>query len=151
MPFGNFFETLDVVKLRNGKIHISAKGPKQEDEKIRELCVWVFQRSGDDDAAATEMTTVSRESFDQQPESWSLDIGKIEPDEEEPNPREIPFHQGAAIGLAIALIDTPKKNEDGTPVLDTTGAPEMVQKVLLWSQSLDLRDETGSAVPMSSS
>jgi hypothetical protein len=122
--FGKFFETLELMKLPNNEIEIVARGPKATDDKIRELCVWVFQRNGDNDAAATEMTTVSRKAFKVTDGDWRLRIGKIK--------SRIPFQEGPAIALAIALIDHPIER-------DTEGNPtKRAQKVLLWSQSVDL-------------
>jgi hypothetical protein len=144
MTHGQFFETLD-YRLVDGKVHISAGGPKAKDDNIKEICVWIFQRSGDDDAAATEMTTIHPEAFDPHPTetSWSLEIGQIK-DKEEAMTKEIPFHPGAAVALAVALVEFPKKTDAGEAVLEG-GQPKVVQKVLLWSQSIDLREQTGTS------
>jgi hypothetical protein len=139
MPFGNFFEKLDVVLLKDGQIGVTATGPKAREENIKEICVWVFQRNGANDAAATEMTTVAPKALDQRRTKWTLQIGKID------SGIDVPFQTGPAIGLAIALIETPKKDEAGEPELDEAGNPKVLQRVLLWSQSIDLKDTVGGA------
>ncbi len=120
ITFGKFFETLDLMESPSGAITISAAGPKSRDEAVKEICVWVFQRNGDDDAAATEMTTVAegREAFTQSAQKWTLQVKKIE--------SKIPFEEGPAIAVAIALIDGP------------TDGRKKAEKVLQWSQSIDL-------------
>jgi hypothetical protein len=129
MPtFGKFSETLDLVKSPDSTIKVVAKGPKAADETIKEICAWVFQRNGDDDAAATEMTTVKsgREAFRQTRREWTLPLMKIE--------SNIGFRKGPAIAAAIALIEI--------PVTDANGNSAKAEKVLIWSQSIDLAPES---------
>jgi hypothetical protein len=128
--FGKFFEILDLLKYEeNGTqvIEINASGPKKADEDIKEICVWVFQRRGLNDAAATEMTTVpeGKEAFKPEKDRWTLPIGKIQ--------SKYGFEAGPAIALAVALIDMPVKDPK-------SGKEQIAQKVLLWSQSIDLRE-----------
>ena len=56
-----FKDKLELEKLaanppKPGDVVLVAKGPFEGQDQLIELCVWVFQR-GDEDAAATEMTT----------------------------------------------------------------------------------------------
>jgi hypothetical protein len=125
MPtFGKFSETLDLVKSPDRTIQVVAKGPKDANETIKEICAWVFQRNGDDDAAATEMTTVpsGKEAFTQTRREWTLPLMKIESD--------VAFRKGPAIAAAIALIEI--------PITDANGNSAKAEKVLIWSQSIDL-------------
>src|SRR3954463_7761125 len=46
----------DTLRL-TGDGKVMAAGPRDKDDDIKDLCAWVYQRRGSDDAAATEMTT----------------------------------------------------------------------------------------------
>jgi len=35
------------------------RGPARQERRHQELCAWVYQRKGSDDAAATEMSTTA--------------------------------------------------------------------------------------------
>jgi hypothetical protein len=89
---------------------VAAMGPEHPQEKIREICVWIYQSLPDcaGDAAATEMTTHragenelphfvridGEEAHD--PGRWLLPVKKVGADD---------FRAGRAHAIAIALIE----------------------------------------------
>jgi hypothetical protein len=95
---------------------VDARGPKEPGDEILELCAWVYQRGecgeefqrGDNDAAATEMTTLKPElKADLMPdgisgERWHLPLGRI-PEPPAPAPALEP---GAAFAIAVSLLKT---------------------------------------------
>jgi hypothetical protein len=102
---------------------VIAIGPLHPGETVDEVCAWVFQRRGDNDAAATEMTTNRPDPahphepghFQQIPGvRWLLPMGKIS------NPTA--FVPGQAFAVAVALMT------------DTGGK----QRVTWWGQPVDL-------------
>jgi hypothetical protein len=92
-----FKETLSVT---NGSV--DARGPLDPDEKVLELCAWVFQGEDPDDAAATEMTTKDpKPVFNGNPPEWSLTLDRV-PDSKE-------LKGGPAFAVAVALMERDQK------------------------------------------
>jgi hypothetical protein len=79
---------------------VDAKGPVDPGEKVKELCAWVFQRQGESDAAATEMsTTGGRLKQPGEPDGdWSMALGKV------PEDGTLDLEPGPALALAVALM-----------------------------------------------
>ena len=100
---------------------VIAIGPLHPSETVDEVCAWVFQRSGHNDAAATEMTTNRpdpahpHDHFQQIPGvRWLLPMGKISD--------RTAFVPGQAFAVAVALMT----DSDGN------------QRVTWWGQPVDL-------------
>ncbi len=75
---------------------VIAIGPLHPTEKIKELCAWVYQRQGPDEAAATEMTTLQPASFQQlDGVRWLLLLGRIS---------QTGFVPGRAFAVGVALM-----------------------------------------------
>ena len=92
-----FNETLSVA---NGTV--DARGPLDSDEKVLELCAWVFQGEDPDDAAATEMTTSDpKPPFSGDPPEWTLRLDHV------PNSRKL--KGGPAFAVAVALMESKNK------------------------------------------
>jgi hypothetical protein len=93
----------DTLQLTGGG-KVMAVGPRDESDDIKELCAWVYQRQGSDDAAATEMTTTGGKL--KQPNGkdprWEMELGKV------PEDGRLELEAGWAHAVAVALI------EDGT-------------------------------------
>ena len=97
-----------------------AIGPEHPKEKIKEICVWVYQETPDGDAAATEMTTHTGEGHGPHflqidGERWLLPVKRIS---------TARFQPGRAFAVALALI----AERDG-------GKEEMVW----WGQPVELQ------------
>jgi hypothetical protein len=78
---------------------VDAKGPVDAGEEVKELCAWVFQRQGESDAAATEMSTTGGKL--KQPgagSDWSMALGKV------PEDGTFNLEPGPALALAVALM-----------------------------------------------
>jgi hypothetical protein len=97
---------------------VDAKGPVDAGEEVEELCAWVFQRRGESDAAATEMSTTG--GVLKQPggagSPWSMALGKV------PEDGTLDLEPGPALALAVALM---KAGENLT--------------VTFWGQTVTLR------------
>lgn len=120
----------DVQELGNaGKDAVMvARGPfDAAEERIIELCVWVFQR-GENDAAATEMTTghahddhVTFDKDDRGRDRWNMPLRQV---------GDFPLTGGEAFGVAIAMLEM-KKEDDA-------------QRVIWWGHPLKLNDPSGA-------
>ena len=110
-----------------------ARGPFDAvEEQIIEICVWVFQR-GDNDAAATEMTTgdahhpghddhVKFDKDDKGRDRWNMPLRQV---------GTVPLTAGDAFGVAVAMLKM--KSEDDA------------QRVVWWGHPLKLNDPSGAA------
>src|ERR671931_1893996 len=107
----------DTLQLTGGG-NVMAAGPRDTSDDIKELCAWVYQRQGSDDAAATEMSTTGGKL--RQPDAhnprWEMELGKV------PKDGQLELEPGWAHAVAVALI------EDGT---GTTG-------VFVWGETVML-------------
>ena len=125
----------DVQELGNaGKDAVMvARGPfDAAEEQIIEICVWVFQR-GENDAAATEMTTghanhpghddhVTFDKDDRGRDRWNMPLRQV---------GDFPLTGGEAFGVAVAMLEM--KREDDA------------QRVIWWGHPLTLKDPSGGA------
>lgn len=104
---------------------VNAKGPLLPGDNVKEICAWVYQKNGVNDAAATEMTLTDaaratlteegKDPFDGSiPERWSLELKQIS---------NASLRNAPAFAVAIALI------------LDASGN----EKVVWWGQPLELK------------
>jgi len=96
---------------------VIAIGPLHPTEKIKELCAWVYQQQGADDAAATEMTTNKAQppNFQQlDGVRWLLSLEKIS---------QTAFIPGRAFAVGVALM------------IDLNTGKE---RVTWWGQPVDL-------------
>ena len=93
----------DTLQLTGGG-NVMAAGPRDESDDIKELCAWVYQRQGSNDAAATEMSTTGGKL--RQPDAhnpkWEMELGKV------PEAGQLELEPGWAHAEAVALI------QDGT-------------------------------------
>jgi hypothetical protein len=120
-----FNETLSVT---DGSV--AATGPLDDDEKVLELCAWVFQGKDPDDAAATEMTTNDpKPVFKGNPPEWSLRLGQV-PDSKK-------LKGGPAFAVAVALIE---KTED-----KETEEEKKKKDVVWWGHPITLVEEPPEA------
>jgi hypothetical protein len=89
----------DTLKLTGGG-KVMAAGPRDKSDDIKELCAWVYQRQGSDDAAATEMSTTGGElrQPDAQNPRWEMELGKV------PKAGQLELQAGWAHAVAVALI-----------------------------------------------
>lgn len=91
-----FEETLRLT----GDGKVMAAGPRDKDDDIKDLCAWVYQRRGSDDAAATEMTTAGGKL--KQPDGhhprWEMELGKV------PEDSQLELEPGWADAVAVASI-----------------------------------------------
>ncbi len=113
---------------------VAAMGPEHPKEKIREICVWIYQPrpDGKGDVAATEMTTTHDEGqhphfvrvdgTDGKPGRWLLPLKKVS----DPGPH---FKEGRAFAIAVALVE----EEDVERVKK--------QRVAWWSQQVELQSD----------
>jgi len=89
----------ETLRLTGGG-KVMAVGPRDKDDNILELCAWVYQRSGADDAAATEMTTTGGKL--KQPDGhnprWEMELAKV------PEDGQLELEPGWAHAVAVALI-----------------------------------------------
>jgi hypothetical protein len=116
---GNFEDKLQLVKDPDtGDIHVEAKGPVDGD--VVELCVWIIQRQGESDAAATQITTYpgrGKLKIEKDPvtnkKTWELRALKAS---------TRPLKPGFATAMAIALF------------LEENGEEQAYQ----WAQSVEL-------------
>lgn len=108
----------ETLRLTGGG-NVMAVGPRDKSDDIKEICAWVYQRRGSDDAAATEMTTTGGKL--KQPDAnnprWEMELGKV------PEDSQLELEPGWAHAVAVALI------EDGT---GSTG-------VFVWGETVMLR------------
>jgi hypothetical protein len=105
---------------------VLAIGPLHPDERIKEVCAWIFQPTEDRkrDVAATEMTTNKAEPVDFQQvdgERWLLVLQKLE--------STASFRRGRAFAVAVALVE------------DMSTAGE--ERVVWWGQPVDLFEDRG--------
>ena len=111
-----------------------ARGPfDAAEEQVIEICVWVFQR-GDNDAAATEMTTGRRTTTPATTTtSPSTRTTRAATAGTWRCVRSAPFRltAGDAFGVAVAMLKM--KNEDDA------------QRVVWWGHPLKLNDPSGAA------
>jgi hypothetical protein len=117
------FKFDEVLQLR-GDGGVLAAGPRDKSDNIKELCAWVYQRQGSQDAAATEMTRTGgklKQPNGQHPK-WEMELGKV------PDDGQLELRAGSAQALAVALI------QDGRGNLG----------VLFWGETVDL-EEGGAA------
>jgi hypothetical protein len=107
---------------------VIAMGPLHPSEGIKEICAWVFQPSDGHhrDAAATEMTTLNRQPFQQvEGVRWLLSLRQVSGAD---------LHAGRAFAVAVALL-----YELGSPAKE---------RVVWWGQPVDLfasRDDVAAA------
>jgi hypothetical protein len=117
----------DVLELTNdGTVALDATGPlDRSNEEMVEICAWVFQR-GDEDAAATEMTTgkdhataggshlhvfTDADGRDR----WKLSLRQV---------GDTPLKAGDAFGVAVAML---KSHQEGDK-----------QRVIWWGHPITL-------------
>jgi hypothetical protein len=103
---------------------VVAVGPMGSNEKIKEVCAWVFQPQGASEAAATEMTTNKAEpvTFQQiDGRRWLLVLGRISESE---------FSEGRAFAVGVALMND----------LDTGD-----ERVMWWGHPVELFEDRKSA------
>ncbi len=114
MAAGNFDPQLNILPGGRG---VTAKGPLDPGDTVREMCVWVFQRGtgATDDAAAVNMGSGPFPAG-----RWQLEVNS-------PGGKAT-FVPGPAVGYAIALIDAA-----GADV----GAPR-TDEARMWSQPVEL-------------
>jgi len=107
---------------------VAAIGPEHPKEKIKEICVWIYQSlpGGAGDAAATEMTT-HREGEEHGPhflqiegDRWLLPLKKISGAD---------FRPGRAFAIGVALIAELEGDER--------------ERVVWWSQPVELQEDAG--------
>ncbi len=103
---------VDVLQLKADG-GVDAKGPKDEGDEVIDICAWVIQQ-GENDAAATEMTTTGGH-LEQDAQSWTLPLGKLEKGVAR-------LTDGPAFAAAVALV----KDRDNK------------QKVAFWAQTVRL-------------
>jgi hypothetical protein len=110
----------DVLRL-TGDGGVDAKGPIDPNEEMVELCAWVFQR-GDDDAAATEMSTTGGhlEFPSGPPRKWRMLLGRV---------GDVDLQPGEAFAVAVALM----KNRAGK------------QRIVWWGHPLTLEEGKAAA------
>jgi hypothetical protein len=114
----------ETLRVTDGTV--AAKGPLDADEKVLELCAWVFQGEDPDDAAATEMTTSDpKPVFKGDPPEWSLTLGHV-PDSKK-------LKGGPAFAVAVALMETDK---------ETAGKQ---RTVVWWGHPITLLEEPPAA------
>lgn len=84
---------------------VEAAGPLSPGEEIKEICAWVYQRSGGNEAAATEMTTTpeGKAKFEQSQGRWKLPLAQIS---------ETNFREAPAFAVAMALLLDASGNEN---------------------------------------
>jgi hypothetical protein len=110
----------DVLGL-TGDGGVDAQGPLDPpNETLVELCAWVFQR-GDDDAAATEMTTTGGklQSPVGSPPKWRMRLEKV---------GNVDLQPGDAFAVAVALM----KNGAGK------------QRIVWWGHPVTLRNSVAA-------
>ncbi len=86
---------------------VDAQGPLDENEEMVELCAWVFQDQGGDQAAATEMTTTGGKleilpAQSQQSRKWKLPLAKV---------GNFDLRSGPAFAVAVALMTDPQDKQ----------------------------------------
>ena len=97
---------------------VDAAGPLSDEEFIKEICAWVYQRNSGNEAAATEMTTTKggKEKFRQGKGRWTLTLSKIS---------KTPFRDAPAFAVAMALL------------LDGSGN----ENVVWWGHPIELKEK----------
>ena len=102
------------------KTFVDAGGPITGGETIQEVCAWVYQRSGGNEAAATEMTTTpeGKNQFDDSVAGrWKLRLTQIS---------DTGFRDAPAFAVAMALL------------LDASGN----ERVVWWGHPIELIPRT---------
>lgn len=119
MPGSRFDDELFVESPNE----IIAAGPVDAIDEVKEICAWVYQRVGDQEAAATEMSTTPEgmAKLTATPRSgrWELRLGRISAAD-----FDVP---GRGFAVAVAL-------------LQTNGH----QRVVWWGQPVDLLNKPGT-------
>jgi hypothetical protein len=118
VPISRFDDTLTFKVDEDPELcEYIAMGPVGATDTVKELCAWVYQRNGENDAAATEMTTTEtgKGKLIAVPGSgrWQLPLGKIS---------DCDFQSGAAFAVAVALMVDANRKE----------------RVVWWGQPIDL-------------
>lgn len=101
---------------------VIAAGPLAPNETVIEICAWVYQDNGENEAAATEMSTKSPGALTQGPEFWRLPLGKV---------GDTDLQDGPAFAVGVALLRV-----SGTPP---------TQKFVWWGHPVTLIPGTAGA------